>query len=85
MQADVERWFFGTVMTVVSVRIVAEIDQRLCFGLMCDRRQRCTRYLAIDGAPATLAKRIDSCRDDGRYPLFIDATCSMPVEAEVIA
>jgi hypothetical protein len=62
-----------------------EIDEQLCFGLVCDRHQHCARYVAIDGAPATSVDRIATCRDkSGSYRLFVNAR-SLSVEAEVLA
>ena len=64
--------------------VATEIDEGLCFGLVCHRHRHCARYVAVDGAPAALVRRIGTCRDeDGRYPLFVDAACVMPVEEDV--
>jgi hypothetical protein len=76
-------------MVRLPVWIATQIDERLCFGLVCDGHQHCARYVAVDGAPAALVRRIGTCRDeDGRYPLFVNAACSvsvLSVEVEAIA
>jgi hypothetical protein len=50
------------------------LDERLCFGVLCERHGQCVRYLSIDGAMGSSVDRIGTCRDmAGRYPLFVDS------------
>ncbi len=54
--------------------------QPACFGVCCPVHGRCTRYAAVDGAPASLPI-IATCERDAERPLFIDQRAEQEVPA----